>query len=88
MFLNERRTANYDECRDVAPTCVAKYGTGGGNQPIVIENHAQDSRVKISEDGKVQTLSQNMGTGGNNVPLTMQVRCGCEGGQGSIDTDR
>ena len=29
-----------------------------------LENHPQDSRVKISEDGVVQTLSGKMGTGG------------------------
>lgn len=31
---------------------------------IVLENHPADSRVKISEDGIVQTLSSRMGTGG------------------------
>ena len=31
---------------------------------IPVENHAQDSRVKLSEDGTVQTLSGKMGTGG------------------------
>lgn len=51
--------------------------SGGG---IALESHPQDSRVKISEDGKVQTMAANMGLGGGNVPLTMQVRCGCEGG--------
>ena len=52
-----------------------------------------DSRVKISEDGKVQTLPTRMGTGGGNVPLlmepeveepgtpvTLKIRSGCEGG--------
>ena len=36
---------------------------------VALENHPQDSRVKIREDGKVQTLSSRMGTGGGNVPL-------------------
>ena len=31
---------------------------------IVLENHPADSRVKISKDGIVQTLSSRMGTGG------------------------
>ena len=31
---------------------------------IAIENHPADSRVKITEDGKVQTLTGRMGTGG------------------------
>lgn len=56
---------------------------------IALENHPADSRIKIEDDGKVQTLSSRMGTGGNNVPLlmeedavpvTMKIRSGCEGG--------
>ncbi len=47
---------------------------------IAVENHPTDSRVTVSEDGKVQTLTSRMGTGGNNVPLVLKIRCGCEGG--------
>lgn len=43
-------------------------------------NHPTDSRVKLSENGNVQTLTSRMGTGGNNVPLVMKIRSGCEGG--------
>jgi site-specific DNA-cytosine methylase len=39
---------------------------------VCVENHPNDSRVKISEDGKVQTLSSRMGTGGGNVPMVME----------------
>lgn len=47
----------------------------GDNQAaVVIENHPADSRVKISEDGVVQTLPSRMGTGGGNVPLVMNER--------------
>ncbi len=51
-----------------------------------LENHPADSRITVSEDGKVQTLTSRMGTGGNNVPLimdtpkTLKIRSGCEGG--------
>ncbi len=38
---------------------------------VAIQNHPADSRVKLSEDGIVQTLSSRMGTGGNNTPLAM-----------------
>lgn len=41
---------------------------------LVVENHPNDSRVKISEDGIVQTLSGRMGTGGGNVPLVMESK--------------
>ena len=47
---------------------------------VAVENHSADSRVTVSDDGKVQTLTSRMGTGGNNVPLVMKIRCGCEGG--------
>jgi DNA (cytosine-5)-methyltransferase 1 len=46
-------------------------GTGGNNVPIVLENHPQDSRVTIAEDGNVPTLTSRMGTGGGNVPLIL-----------------
>lgn len=34
-----------------------------------LDNHPQDSRLKIREDGIIQTLPGNMGTGGNNTPF-------------------
>ena len=49
-------------------------------EAIAIENYPIDSRAKLSEDNSVQTLTSRMGTGGNNVPLVMKIRCGCEGG--------
>jgi DNA (cytosine-5)-methyltransferase 1 len=47
-------------------------GTGTASGAFSGENHANDSRVKIREDGTVQTLTQRMGAGGGNVPLVMQ----------------
>lgn len=41
---------------------------------MALENHPQDSRIKISENGVVQTLASNMGMGGNNVPLVMEAQ--------------
>lgn len=41
-------------------------------QAVAIENHPADSRVRISSDGMVQTLSSRMGTGGGNVPMVME----------------
>lgn len=56
--------------KDVSPTlATTHYG-----EPVVcypVENHPNDSRVKISQDGNVQTLSTRMGTGGGNVPLVL-----------------
>ena len=47
---------------------------------LAVENHGQDCRWKISKDDVCQTLASNMGMGGNNVPLVMKMRAGCEGG--------
>lgn len=43
-------------------------------EPKAIENHPNDSRVKLSDDGIVQTLSGRMGTGGGNTPMVMESR--------------
>ncbi len=40
---------------------------------IALENHPNDSRVKIIYDGICQALSSRMGTGGGNVPLIMEI---------------
>ena len=66
---------------EVAATLGVNCGMSTGrNGVMVLENHPADSRVTLSDDGKVQTLTSRMGTGGNNVPLVMKIRCGCEGG--------
>ncbi len=40
---------------------------------FVIQNHPNDSRVKIEEDGICQTLSGRMGTGGGNTPMILEI---------------
>lgn len=39
--------------------------------PVMLENHPNDSRIKIDDSGNCQTLTSRMGTGGGNVPLCM-----------------
>lgn len=41
---------------------------------IVLENHPADSRITISKDNIVQTLSSRMGTGGGNTPMVMESK--------------
>lgn len=65
---DRRRVADKSE---VSPTLTTKMGTGDNNVPIVLENHPQDCRVTIAEDGNVPTLTSRMGTGGGNVPMIM-----------------
>lgn len=70
---------------DVAATLGVNCGMSTGRNGVMVkavplENHPADSRVTVSEDGKVQTLTSRMGTGGGNVPLVLKIRAGCEGG--------
>ena len=76
------RGIGYEE--ETSPTLRA----GTVPAAVALENHPADSRVKLSGDGKVQTLTSRMGTGGGNVPMvmdaetpkTLKIRSGCEGG--------
>lgn len=61
------RSIGYEEER--SPTLRA----GVVPAAIALENHPADSRVNISEDGKVQTLTSRCGTGGGNVPMVMDA---------------
>lgn len=61
------RSIGYEEER--SPTLRA----GVVPAAIALENHPADSRVKISEDDKVQTLTSRCGTGGGNVPMVMDA---------------
>lgn len=60
--------------------CSPTLRVGQVPAAVALENYPLDSRVKLSEDGNVQTLTSRMGTDGNNVPLVMKIRSGCEGG--------
>lgn len=39
---------------------------------IILEYHPHDSRIGIPYDQVFQSLTQIMGTGGNNVPLVLE----------------
>ena len=39
-----------------------------------IDSHPQDSRVTVRDDGVVQTLSKQCGSGGGNVPMCMSMQ--------------
>ena len=57
-------------------------------QPVYsVENHPNDSRVGINEDGKVQALTSRMGTGGGNVPMVMQCYSKSKRAQSATDNE-
>lgn len=53
-------------------TSLANGGGQHSERCRVIDNHPQDSRISIREDGMTPTLTEKMGTGGNNVPMVME----------------
>lgn len=57
---------------EVAPTLTTQSTEYKYLLPLSIENHPNDSRVQIREDGTVQSLTSRMGTGGGNVPLVAE----------------
>lgn len=76
---------------DILKERAATLRAEAHHPPCVLENHPADSRLQISESGKVQTLTSRCGTGGGNVPLlmdtpkTLKIRCGkAGGGKGSL----
>ena len=60
------RSIGYEE--EKSPTLRA----GVVPAAMAVQHNPTDSRMKIEEDGKVQTLTGRMGTGGNNVPLVAE----------------
>lgn len=58
------RLAGVSKTLDATRPDPAKNQGGIAIVQLAVENHPQDSRVKINEDGVVQTLSGQMGTGG------------------------
>ena len=80
--LNDQGGNRMDVTEDVTCTLRAEahHHPCVLEEAVAVENHPMDGRVKPEENGKVQTLSERMGTGGNNVPLVLKIRSGCEGG--------
>ena len=68
--IYEAETARTLDLNGGSPAC-----NQGGMVVVSVENHPNDSRCKIREDGTVQTLSGRMGTGGGNVPMVMEPVC-------------
>ena len=62
------RSIGYEE--ETSPTLRA----GVVPAAVALENHPADSRIRIEDGDKVQTLTSRCGTGGNNVPLLMEQK--------------
>lgn len=63
VFDNHAQDARYSELKEVCPTATARWGTGGGNTPIVVRHtFNEQSFSSYNESDKCSTLKA---TGGN-----------------------
>jgi DNA (cytosine-5)-methyltransferase 1 len=71
----------------VSGTLRANAGDNQMATAYSVENHPNDSRVGINEDGIVQALTSRMGTGGGNVPMVMQCYSKSKRAQSALDNE-
>lgn len=83
ICLNDQGGQRMDVTEDVTCTLRAE----AHHPPVALEHHPTDSRIKIADDGKSQTLTSRMGTGGNNVPLVMECFGICSKDSNSMKSD-
>lgn len=83
LCLNDQGGERMDVTEDVASTLRAGMGS---HQPLVFDNHGQDSRFG-GPVGASQTVSAGFGMGGNNQPLVLASQQGHAGiGEGICPT--
>ena len=81
ICLNDQGGERMDVTKDKTSTLRAN----SNHPPLVFENHSQDTRY-VGPIDKAQTVLATFGMGGNNqpivleIPKTLKIRSGCEGG--------
>ena len=66
VFDNHAQDARYSELKGVCPTVTARWGTGGGNTPIVVrQTFNEQSFSHYKESDKCSTLKAKAGNVGN-----------------------
>jgi DNA (cytosine-5)-methyltransferase 1 len=87
ICLNDQGGSRMDITEEV--TCTLRAESHHPPCIVPLEHHPLDSRIRIETSDTIQTLTNRMGTGGNNVPLlmeeadtpkTLKIRSGCAGG--------
>lgn len=73
LFENHSQDTRYTELKDTAPTVLSTYGTGGNNQPFVVEKDTRCFDVRFTSEGTRNArhncyetdTSRTIDTGGN-----------------------
>ena len=58
VYQSHHMDARYTDCGEICETVCARYGTGGGNMPIVLGCYAQDAIGQYSGDDVGSTCKQ------------------------------
>lgn len=85
MFENHSQDTRYTGPLEVAQTVSATYGTGGNNQPFVVESagFCTEHSAKAHGIGYEEETSPTLRAGA--VPATLKIRCGGgSGGKGAL----
>lgn len=69
VYENHSQDSRYKDLGDISETVSAKYGTGGNNQPLVLESN--QNHATVTDSGVVNTLPSAMGMGGGYVPMVV-----------------
>jgi site-specific DNA-cytosine methylase len=77
VFYNHGQSTCFTGPIDVAPTVVAKYGTGGNNQPFVVENvnkHAVIYAIDRETFNCGQSYAKNLGITEDGINSTLNAQ--------------
>ena len=70
VYENHASDSRVKRLGDIGETVSAKYGTGGNNQPLVLESN--QNHAKVLDKGIVNALPAAMGEGGGYVPMVCE----------------
>lgn len=75
VYENHSQDCRYKELTDVSESVTAKYGTGGNNMPVVVEQpillESNQNHAGIKTDGISPALPASAGMGGGYVPMVV-----------------
>lgn len=74
VYESHGQDCRYKPLKDVCSTVSQKYGTGGGNVPIVLQSNQNNAMCEDTET--CYCLTASMGLGGGYVPMIVD-RGGC-----------
>lgn len=75
-YENHSQDSRYKDLGETCETVSAKYGTGGNNQPLVVEPillESNQNHATVQTNGISTALPASMGEGGGYVPMVVET---------------